>query len=363
MKQSLLYRFFPPPKFLRMPITGVDISDESVHIAELENTPEGKKIKKFDKRLIPKGLIEDGYIKDAKKIKAFFTKLRRDHNLHFVNVSLPEQHGYVVVVRIPKVQPDEIYNNLELQIEEHVPIPVNEATFAYDIIRGGDPNDDLAFIELNVTVYPREIVEEYMDVFLGTGLVPLRFEVESHAVSRTVVPEDDDGTFMVLDFGKTRTGITIVNNGAVQFTSTIGIGGDMITRAVARNFSISFEEAERLKTEKGFLVGEGDENMLLALMPTVSALKDEVGKHYQYWNNHDDVFGKKRQKIDTLLLCGGLANFKGLPEYLASNIHTNVRVANIFGNINSFENYIPSISFEKSLQYATSIGLALSSSR
>ena len=363
MSRSLLYNYFPPPKFMRMPIVGVDISDESVHIVELKNTSEGKEVKKFDKRLIPKGLIEDGYIKDEKKIKAFFTELRKDHDIHFINVSLPEQHGYVVVVRIPKILPDEIYSNLELQIEEHVPIPASEAVFAYDVIRGGDPNDDLAFIELNVTVYPREILEEYIDIFSGTGLVPIRFEVEPHAVARSVVPKDDKGTFMVLDFGKTRTGITIVNNSAVQFTSTIAIGGDMITRAVARSFSISFEEAEKMKIEKGFLVGEGDEEMLLALMPTVSALKDEVGKHYQYWNNHNDIFGKKRPKIDTLLLCGGLANLKGLSEYLASNIHADVRVANVFKNINSFEDYIPSIPFQGSLQYAASIGLVLSSDR
>ncbi len=363
MLQSFFYRLFPPPKFLRMPITGIDISDESVHIVELESVSGGRVIKKYDKRLIPRGLIESGRIKDAVKLKKFFTQIQKDYGLQFVNVSLPEQHGYVVVIRIPKMKPSEIFGSLELQIEEYVPILAKDAVFAYDIIQGGDPDDNLAFIELNVSVYPREILDEYIDLFADTGFTPLRFEIEVHALTRAVVPKGDKGTFMILDFGKTRTGISIVSRETVQFTSTINVGGDTVTRALARDFSVSFDEAEKIKEEKGFLVGEGDQNILLALMPTVSALKSEVSKHYRYWNTHNDLFGKKCPKIDNILLCGGLANLSGFPDYLSSNLHADVRIANVFVNVNSFENYIPEIPFKESLQYATSIGLALSSNR
>lgn len=363
MSQSFFYKLFPPPSFLRMPISGIDISDESVHIAELDFVSGGDVIKKYDKRLIPRGLIKSGRIKDVVKLKKFFVQIKKDYNLHFVNVSLPEQHGYVVVMRIPKMKPSEIYGNLELQIEEHVPIPAKDAVFAYDIIQGGDPDDNLAFIELNVSVYPREILNEYLNLFKETGLVPLRFEIEAHAVARAVIPKGDKGTFMILDFGKTRTGVTIVSREAVQFTSTINVGGDTVTRALARGFSVSFDEAEKIKEEKGFLIGEGDQKILLALMPTISALKSEVSKHYRYWNTHSDLFGKKCPKVNSILLCGGLANLSGFPDYLASNLHADVQIANVFANVNSFENYIPNLPFKESLQYATSIGLVLSSKR
>jgi len=363
MVYNFLQKFFPPPAFLRMPISGVDISDDSVHIAELSLGEGGRVIKKLQKKLIPQGLIEDGHIKDVEKIKKFFSQLKKDFGLKYVNVSLPEQHGYVVVVRIPKMLPDEIYGNVELHLAEHVPLGVDEAVFGYDVIRGGGAKDDLAYIELNVTVYPRTIVEEYISVFSETGIIPLRFEIEAHAVSRSVIQNGDMGTYMILDFGKTRTGITIVSKEAVSFTSTIALGGDTITRAIARNFGSTFEEAETLKKEKGCLIEGGDEKMLLALMPTVSALKDEINKHYQYWNTRSDDFGKKRPAIHSIILCGGLANLVGFPEYLASNLQVDVRLANVFSNVNSFDSYIPDIPFHESLQYATSIGLALSSDR
>jgi type IV pilus assembly protein PilM len=363
MPHNFLQKYFPPPDFLRMPIAGLDISDDSVHIAELGFGGGARVVKNLHKKLFPMGLIEDGHVKDVEKIKQFFAQLRKDYNLKYVNVSLPEQHGYVVVVRIPKMLPDEIYGSLELQLEDHVPISINEAVFGYDIIRGAGAGDDLPFIELNVTVYPRNIVEEYISLFTETGIMPLRFEIEAHAVSRAVVPKGDKGTYMILDFGKTRTGITIVNKEAVSFTSTIALGGDTITRAIARNFDIGFDEAEALKKEKGCLVDGGDQKMLLALMPTVSALKDEINKHFQYWNTRLDDFGKKRPSINSIILCGGLANLAGFPEYLGSNLKAEVRLANVFVNVNSFDEYIPEIHFKESLQYATSIGLALSSDR
>ena len=366
MAQSFFYRMFPPPDFLRMPISGIDISDESVHVAELENTSNGRIVKKYHKQFLPKGLVESGRIKDASRLKKIFTQIRKDYKLQFVNVSLPEQHGYVVVMHVPTMKLNEIYGSIELQLEDQVPILAKDAVLAYDIIQNNKPQkpeEKETFMELNVSVYPKDIIYEYINIFKETGLTPLRFEIEAHAVARSIVPKGDKGTFMVLDFGKTRTGITIVSREAVQFTSTINLGGDTLTKAIARVYSIEFKEAEKLKKEKGFLVGDGDQKILLALMPTISALTSEISKHYQYWDMHNDSFGRKRPKIESLLLCGGLANLTGFPDYLSSNLHTDVRVANVFENINSFENYIPDISFKNSLQYATSIGLALSSNR
>ena len=360
MRRNLFFRIFPPPDFLRMPVAGFDISDESVHIAELANTSNGREIKRLIKRPVPKGLIEDGKIKNAEQLKIFFTQLRKDFKLKHINVSLPEQHGYVVIMRIPKVRPDEIYESLELQIEENVPIPAKDAIFDYDIIKDAGTGP---YMELNVTVFPRQFIEEYLKAFEDTGLVPVCFEVEAHALSRAVVPREQLGTYMILDFGKTRTGITIANNDMVLFSSTISVGGDTVTKSIARNLEISFDEAEKMKKEGGLFVGQSNQNAMLALTTVVSAMKGEVMKHYQYWNTHLDQFGKKRQTIDTILLCGGFANMPGLPEYLASGLHPDIRVANVFVNVNSFDVYIPNISLEESLQYATSIGLALKSDR
>ena len=99
--------------------------------------------------------------------------------------------------------------------------------------------------------------------------------------------------------------------------------------------------------------------MFLTLMSTVSILKDEINKHYVYWNTHLDQDGEKRPKIEKVLLCGGDSNLAGFTDYLLSGLKTEIELANAMVNVNTFNHYIPEIEFSDSLSYATAIGLAL----
>ena len=66
----------------------------------------------------------------------------------------------------------------------------------------------------------------------------MAFEVEPESIARSVVPAGDRGTYMVMDFGRTRTGIFIVSGGAVSFTSTVSVGGYSLTRAIAKELGL-----------------------------------------------------------------------------------------------------------------------------
>ncbi|HEC30531.1 MAG TPA: hypothetical protein ENI66_00765, partial [Candidatus Yonathbacteria bacterium] len=169
--------------------------------------------------------------------------------------------------------------------------------------------------------------------------------------------------FMVVDFGNTRSGISIVSNGTTRFTSTIDIGGGSLTKAIEKILKISTKEAEVIKKENNVMSrGENNEELFLTVMSIVGVLKDEINKHYVYWYTHKDQYGRKRPKIDKIILCGGDANLAGLPEYLSSGFNVAVERANVMANVNSLDSYIPEISFNESLHYATAIGLALRNS-
>ena len=44
-------------------------------------------------------------------------------------------------------------------------------------------------------------------------------------MARAVVPTEFQDTVMLIDFGKTRTGVGILSHGSLLYTSTIDIGG------------------------------------------------------------------------------------------------------------------------------------------
>lgn len=348
---------FPPPLYLKMPAVGIDTSESSIRFLELTADKSGKKLGKYGVHPIPKGLIVDGEIKDIGKFSEELSKVRKKYDLDFVHVSLPEEQAYLFQTIIPAASEDtgEMRSILEFKLEENVPLKPHEAVFDYEII-GTDTGEEL---NINMAVYPRAVVESYIEALKGAGLTPLSLEIEAQSIARSVIPSGDSSTYMFVDFGRMRTGIAIVENGLLRFTSTLSVAGESLTAAIRKHFSVTEEEADKIKNEKGFARHKDNTELFESLMSTVSALKDEVNKHYIYWNTRTGRHSSEERKIKKILLCGGSSNLAGLPEYLSLSIKTPVELANVWENVLSFEDTIPSIEKRYSFAYATAIGLAL----
>ena len=111
-----------------------------------------------------------------------------------------------------------------------------------------------------MSVLSQKEITEYTSLFDGTGLTPVSFEIEAQAIARAVIPNEDMETYMILDFGRTRTGISVVSESIVRFASTVDVGSDMITLAVEKYFSVNTADAERMKNEKGVTKSESDKD-------------------------------------------------------------------------------------------------------
>lgn len=351
-----LIKMFPPPKFLTMPATGVDITDNTVRFLALHQTKAGKRIKCKGSYPIESGVIKDGKITDKAKLIEILTQVQRENDIEFVHASLPEQQAYLFQATIPNeaVDNEQLQTILEFKLEENVPISSRDLVFDYEIAER--TSDDII---LNIIAYPYDFVADYVEVFSAAGFKTRSFEIEAQSLARAVIPRHHNGTYMIVDFGKMRTGIAIVSEQVLRFTSTVSVGGDTLTRAVQKNFGVTKEEADKIKNEKGFARYKENAELLETLISTVSVLRDEISRHYNYWNTHSGEGEKNRSKVDKIILCGGSANLAGLPEYLASDINVVVEVGNVWANTFSLNDVIPDIEHRYSLAYATVIGLAL----
>ena len=345
---------FPPPKFLNLKVTGVDISDSSVKVLGLEQTPKGSVPVFFEERRIALGVVNQGGIEDPEPLVTVLTALRRKYNMNFVRASLPEEKVYLFQTTLPHTEDtQQIYNSIEFQLEEHVPIPSSESIFDYDIIektRNG--------MSVSVTVFPKTVIKNYQKIFALSGLTPVSFVLEGQAIANAVIAEGDTHTYMIVDFGRTRSGIAIVKNGIVSFTSTVDIGGDELNKAVMKHFKVDEIEAQKIKNKKGFIDNTDNKELYNSLMSTISALKDEINRHFIYWNTRD-TNQKERDTIHKIILCGGHASLAGLSEFLSLGIKVPVEKAHVWQNAFSYDEYVPRMSRDMSLSYATVIGLTL----
>jgi|SRR3989344_6112006 len=355
---SFFARFFPPPRFLAMPAIGIDISDRSVKYAKLVDRDARRLLDDFGERLIPEGVLVKGSIQQTDALAEILRNLKKESGATFIRASLPEEHAYIFQTSIPEdTSPEEIRTALEFKLEEYVPVPVKDAVFDYEFLLPS-PSAPRRQSDVTVSVYAKGIVAGYLDAFRKAGLMPLSFEVEAQAIARAVIKERDSGTYMIVDFGSSRTGIAIFARGALCFTSTVAIGGEPLSAAIRQYIGAADSEVNRIKNEQG-LRHKDSRDLAMALLGAVSVLKDEINKHLIYWDAHTDERGDPMPRIEKIILCGGSSNLAGLSEYLAANLHLPVAIANVWVNAFSFDDVIPELDRSRSLGFATTVGLAL----
>ncbi|MEI6316487.1 MAG: pilus assembly protein PilM [bacterium] len=355
MSRSSVKKFiFNTPKILLMPAVGIDISDHSVKYAELIQTSRGYELGRFGDITIPSGIVEGGKIVNPPKLAEVLNNLRVEQNLSFVRSALPEEQVYFFRARYPDGTNDVLRETIELSLEDHVPIPAGDAVFDFEIV--GRVGTD---VDVSVTVATHVTIESYSDVFRAAGLTLLSLELEASAIARSVISSDDTGAHLIVDFGEARTGVAIVCNGQVYVTSTVSVGGQMLTETVARHMGISQTEAESLKREFGLQRNSAHEELFAILLTNIAILRDEINKHLIYWHTHPDESGNPRPEITKIFLVGGDSNLPGLPEYMSTSLKIQAVVGDIWTNVNMPSRGIPQLPREASLGYGTSIGLAL----
>jgi len=355
MLKNAFSKFFPTPVFLSLPSFGLDISDESLKFIELLPTGEGLRVGRHGERSVPTGIIESGKIVDPRRLQELLSNLRTEEGIHSVRVSLPEEQVYLFSLKLDKLGLVKIREGIELALEEHIPIPAQDAIFDYDIV-----NEDSKSFYLQVAAIQKNVIEGYLEVFASADIYVNAFELEAQAIARAVIKKGDLDTYMIVDFGEKRTGIFIISRGVVMFTSTLEVGGVMLTNMIKKSFNISYEEAEEMKKTYGLERNRENKEIFAVLLNSVSILRDEIVKHFLYWHTHKDEEGKNNPLIKSVILCGGDSNLIGLPDYFSVSMKNEVNMADVWVNIRGTQKEIPGINFKQALSFGSAIGLALS---
>ena len=273
--KNLFLRLFPPPHFLMMPAVGLNISDHSIKIFELKHEYK-LSIHQFGEEAIPDGVIKSGTINDKEALKKVLIAIKKKYKVTFVRISLPEEKAYVFTTTVPKgLDNKQMRANIEFQLEDNVPISSNEAFFDYTIILDGNNYGDT---NVSVSVLPQKVVASFLRLFEEAGLIPLSFEIEAESIARAALSPEDTATYMIVDYGRTRTGFSVISGGAVRYTSTAEIGGDPITEIITKHFKVSPKEAEDFKNDKGLVKDPENPELYMSLANIVSVLRDEINK-------------------------------------------------------------------------------------
>jgi type IV pilus assembly protein PilM len=353
-------RWFPTPRMLVPQAGGLDISDSSVKWLVLSPGKEGFTVGSFAQGPLAPNIVVNGVVKDPVGLGAALAELRA--NIHadpYAHVALPEEAAYVFAMHVPNAwDRPQVHNLIEFEFEGRVPLKPSQTIYDFDVVEW---HADGLGAEIAVSVFPRDIVEGYATACSLAGIELSSLELEARSIGRSIVSPGVKGVSLVVDFGRARTGIAILKGQTPIFTSTVAVGGDTISKILMDALKIDEEKAEEFKNTQGLVADHKDQKISEVISGTAAALADEIRRHYEYWDTRRNEHGDRVTPVDSILLTGGSSNLRGLDSYIAGRVKARTLKADVWGNVCSFDSYIPSIDRHHALGLSTVIGLALRS--
>jgi type IV pilus assembly protein PilM len=339
-------------------IFGLDLSDISVKVMQLEREGKIEKIKSYGLSEIPAGLIEDGKIIDKEQVSAIIRETVKKAGPQKIRTnkvicSLPESKAFLRIINIPKVNETEAAEAIKWEMEANIPMPIDQVYFDWQFLESTNKSKQNV---LTVAV-SKDIVDGLFEVLEKAGLDVYGLELESVASARSLIKQKvvygEENVFLIIDLGAQRTSFIVVVGGVPYFTSSIPFSSEGINDTIAKGLNLDSLEAEKVKIDHGIETSE--ENPIFEVIKSLlENLVQEIEKTIDFYGE----ISKDNSTVEKIILCGGGSNMKGLIPYMAKRLKKPIELGDPWVNL-QMGNSLPIIDKEKSARYLTAIGLAL----
>lgn len=337
---------------------GLDLSDLSVKVVQMENNKGEKEVTSFSCVDIAKGSIIDGEILNQANVisaikkavaSAGFKKIKSKK----VICSLPETKAFLRIISLPEMKKEEIKEAIKWEIEANIPMSVDQVYYDWQIIEDSISTEK-GKMNVLVVAFSRKVIDQFLETLEKSGLEVVGMEIESIAQSRSLLLENDKKTSMVVDLGDKRTSLLVIIGNIPCFTSSIPISGSQMTESIASMLGINFDEAEKTKLAYGIGSVSQQDLIFRAVKPILDGLATEIERTTDFYLSNLSY----SSCVERIIICGGGSNMQGLIPYLSKKLNREVELGNPWINFLS-PGKVPIIERGKSVQYSTAIGLAL----
>lgn len=339
------FKNFLTKLFSKAPDTGaVDIGSGSIKLAIVEAKKSGPPaLLYFSTAPTPPMAIKDGSIIDAQALGDTISSLLRQNNIDPKKFKLINSvSGQQVVIRpIPmtKMKESEVAQAIRFEAERYLPYPVADATIHGTIL--SDDTGDGRTMEVLLVAVPDEIVQASREVIKLADVEPKGINLEPLALQKTLRFCLDEsqlrGTLALVNIGASFSSINIFNGPKLRHNRTISIAGNNFTKAISQSLNVSFEEAEKIKHEKGEIKVDSSSSDAAApatqkistlIEPVLKDLVTEVQRSIDYYRSR-----YKDGEISLILLSGGTARLKNIDTYLSKEFKIQCIIADPFSRL------------------------------
>lgn len=239
--------------------------------------------------------------------------------------ALPPGMAATATVELPFDQPKKIEAVLPMQLDDLLPVPVDEVVYDYQVTARREDGGSTVLI-----AYVRR--DRFAELLAAlelqgidpkvVGIGPLSiYNLYDHAIGA-----ETQAPVAMLDLGHGHSELSVFDRGEPQIVRDIAGGGLQITLALAAAFHVEPAQAERGKISEGFVAPAGQEDTEVDIEPETAtsrrrlvaetcrrALGPVVREVRRSLVAHEMKTGRA---VERLYLTGGTSLLSGLPEYL-----------------------------------------------
>jgi type IV pilus assembly protein PilM len=342
---------------------GLDIGSTAVRAAELSSGAQPTVVRAAQVPLAA-GAVENGEVREPEAVAEALRQLWSQGGFKGRQVYLGVGNQRVVVreIALPYLPEKELRESLGFQVQEFIPMSVDEAVLDYDPI-GEFEQDDRRMLRMLLVAAQRVMVDGFIMAVTSAKLEPMGLDLVPFALVRSVGTPDvtldleETGEEAVIDVGAHVTNIVVHARGTTRFVRILPSGGRDITVAIARAAGVEDDAAERLK--RGLEIEDDPEaptpeDVREVGMQRAGAFVDEIRSSLEFYTAQT-----RDARIGKVLITGGGSRLDGLLDLMRQRIPVPVEAGRVFQRVPSQLALSEAATAEAEPVLAVAVGLAI----
>lgn len=282
-----------------------------------------------------------------------------------VYISLSGKNAFVRFVKIPAMttDKDKIQEIISYEAQQAIPFSSDEVVWDSQLLQPMADSDGSEIDAMIVIVKKQEVsrISELVEK-LGKRIVLIEVAGTSCYNSARANNVGANECQMILDIGG-RCSTLIFLDGSRFFVRTITIAGDTITQQIAKEFNISYADAEEMKRKHGYvsLGGAYEESDSEVASAVSKIVRNVMTRLHGEINRSINVYRatQKGRKPEKLFLAGGTSILPYAPRFFSEKLRIPVEYLNPFQVVGIGPAVDQQVLSEVAHLYAETIGLAL----
>ncbi|MEY2876114.1 MAG: hypothetical protein RLZZ373_3485, partial [Pseudomonadota bacterium] len=295
-------------------LIGLDISSSGVKLVELSQSASGEYIvERFASEMFEKGWISEGQIEKFDEVADAVKRVvvKSGSRTKSVAMAMPQSAVITKKIVLPGgLREEELEMQVEAEAHQYIPFSLDEVSLDFCVV--GPSAQQVGDVEVLIAASRKDRVQDRQGIAEAAGLKPVILDIESNAsrlaMSRVIdnLPNQGrDALVALFEIGADSTSLKVLRDDDILYDRDQAFGGAQLTQLIARQYGLSFEEAENRKTA-GDLPEDYESTLLV---PFVDSLSQEIGRALQYF-----FTSTPHHKVHYVMLSGGSATLPGLKE-------------------------------------------------